>query len=152
MVFFPHAPGSCPWLSKKCKAEGLENSFVKSGESLATKYPQGCIYVLPLGEFPEESSLDFDSLVEYAKLFFCYNVKKLPTAKLEFDGENVYWIQQEDDDGSTKVIRKEELSSRCLLFCTLITQKHEKSWEIQCFKSTRTSQWVVVTDKVIIDL
>ena len=60
----------------------------------------------------EEFNLNLDSLVEYAKLFFCYNVKKLPTAKLEFDGENVYWIQEEYDDGSTKVIRKEKLSSR----------------------------------------
>ena len=90
---------------------------MKNGESLSTKYPQGCIYILPLGEFPTESSPDFDSLVEYAKVFFCYNVKKLPTAKLSFDEENVYWIQEEQDDHcSTKVIRKEELSSRYVLF------------------------------------
>ena len=67
--------------------KGLKNSFVKSGESLATKYPQGCIYVLPLGEFPEESSLDFDSLMEYAKLFFCYNVKKLQQLNLSLMGK-----------------------------------------------------------------
>ena len=89
---------------------------MKSGESISTKYPEGCIYVLPLGEFPKDSSPDFDSLVEYAKVFFCYNVKKLPTAKIDFDGENVYWIQEEQDDHcSTKVNRKEELSSRYAL-------------------------------------
>ena len=114
--------------------KGLQNSFVKNGESLSTKYPQGCIYVLPLGEFPEESSLDFDSLVEYAKLFFCYNVKKLPTAKLEFDRENVYWIQEEDEDSSIKVIRKEELSSRYFL------SESEKKWENQLSKFTQTGQ------------
>ena len=122
---------------------------MKSGESLATKYPQGCIYVLPFGEFPEESSLDFESLVEYAKLFFCYNVKKLPTAKLEFDGENVYWIQEEDDDGSTKVIRKEELSSRCLLFFVHSLIRNRK--KVGKSNVLNLRQWVVVTDKVIID-
>lgn len=93
--------------------KGLEDTFVKGGTNLTTKYPKGCIYVLPLGDFPPESSPDFDALVEYAKLFFCYNVKKLPTAKLEFHNEDVYWIQEEIQlDGSIQMVRKEHLSSR----------------------------------------
>ena len=67
---------------------------------------------LTLGDFSGESSPDFDLLVEYAQLFFCYEVKKLRTAKLQFDDGNVYWIQEgTNQDGSSNVIRKEHLSS-----------------------------------------
>ena len=85
--------------------------FRPEGTTLTEKYPNGAIYVLPLGSFDQEASPDFDALVEYAELFFCVPVKKLPTLDLKFEKQDIFIVEEEPENGS-KHVRSERLKSR----------------------------------------
>ena len=51
---------------------------------MSEKYPDGCVYLLPLGKFDEgECRLNFDSLVEYAEIFLGLKVVTLPSVELK---------------------------------------------------------------------
>ena len=70
-----------PWLSTR-KRKGIKQKFVPSEKTLQTRYPEGAIYLLPLGEFNNESSPDFQNLVQYTQIFFNMPVKALPKMEL----------------------------------------------------------------------
>jgi len=74
---------TCPWLSTR-KRRGMKQEFVASGKTLPQRYPQGAIYLLPLGEFNNDSSPDFQNLVEYSQIFFGIPVRTLPKAEIIF--------------------------------------------------------------------
>ncbi len=73
------------------------------------KYPNGTIYVLPLGDFDEASSPSFEELVRYASIFLGCNVQKLAPVKLMIEDDEVYW---KDQSTASEPGRKEHLSSR----------------------------------------
>ena len=104
----------CPWLSGR-KVKYVKHTFNPIGSNLAEKYPNGVIYILQLGEFDRRAP-HFDALIEYAQLFYCLRVKKLPKVKLETKGEKLYWIHEEElDDGSIATIE------------TLVRSRHDAS-------------------------
>ena len=100
-----------PWLSRR-KLSYMKQDFNSSGATLPEKYPDGKIYILPLGDFDSDASPQFDVLIEYAELFFCLPVKKLPSVKLEETGRDTFWIDDNKDDTDCRV-EKLRLSSRC---------------------------------------
>ena len=101
-----------PWLSRR-KLPCMKQDFNSSGTTLPEKYPEGKIYILPLGKFDSEASPQFDALIEYAQLFFRLPVKKLPAIKLEETERDTFWIDEnKDDDGTDSHTEKLRLSSR----------------------------------------
>ncbi len=98
-----------PWLSNR-KITGWKNTFQAKGRSLSEKYPDGKIYILPLGLFDSDSSPKFDALIDYARSFFCLRVERLPTIELEHTGKDTYWM--DDRTGENCSERKLRLGSR----------------------------------------
>ncbi len=90
-----------PWLFKR-KLSCLKQVFNPAGTNLREKYPEGKIYVLPLGEFDSDCSPQLDALVEYARLFFCLPVEQLPAVKLEHTDSNTHWVTEDQgaDNGN----------------------------------------------------
>ena len=99
-----------PWLSRR-KLSYMEQAFNSGGTNLPEKYPDGKIYILPLGDFDSNASPQFDALIEYAKLFFCLPVSKLPGVKLNHTEHDTFWVLEDDSD-TTGSARKLRLSSR----------------------------------------
>jgi hypothetical protein len=91
-----------PWISTQ-KRKTTKQTFISRGHTLPEKYPDGKIYILPLGEFTCGSSPNFDILIEYAKAFFCLPVEVLPSVPLESDGgstsRSIYWVDERKQTG-----------------------------------------------------
>eukprot|EP00117_Sycon_ciliatum_P041246 scpid58432/ scgid4141/ Archaemetzincin-2; Archeobacterial metalloproteinase-like protein 2 len=82
----------CPWLSSR-RLKYMKQTFNKSGSNLVEKYPDGKIYLLPLGSFGDEMpSEQFDKLAEYTRAFFgSVPVVQLPEVGLDMNKSTVYW-------------------------------------------------------------
>lgn len=113
--------GECPWLSKR-KVKYCKMSFRPDENTLPGKYPDGKIYILPLGEF-DDASPDFGHLADYAARFFELPVKILPGVELRVDRaqEKVFWVEPQDlghaDGEGPKRRRGRRRSNRTLLHC-----------------------------------
>lgn len=59
----------CPWLSSR-RRKTMKQPFVSSGKNIREKYPEGKIYLLPLGSFSKEGSCSFDQLADYTRRFY----------------------------------------------------------------------------------
>lgn len=87
--------GECPWLSKK-KVKYCRMAFRPGEDTLAKKYPDGKIYLLPLGGFHEAiHAPEFSHLADYAASFFELQVEVLPAVELRVDRvqEKVFWVE-----------------------------------------------------------
>lgn len=74
----------CPWTSPR-KWKQLRQSFNPHGQTIADRYPEGSIYLLPLGEFDTTSSSHqprFSALVEYVSIFYGLSVKVMTGVQL----------------------------------------------------------------------
>ena len=83
-----------PWLSGK-KVKYMKS--MSEGDNLPTKYPNGAIYILPVGPFDKSGvKPNFGALVEYTQIFFGLPVKTLPQVKLELDlhKSQTYWVDE----------------------------------------------------------
>ena len=89
----------CPWLSVK-KWRNLKQKFVPLGRNLPEKYPDGKIYILPLGEFQAKNSPDIGDLVQYASIFLSLPVEQLPAVKIEKRDGKLFWMKK-DSSGKT---------------------------------------------------
>lgn len=113
--------GECPWLSRR-KVKYCRMTFKPAGDTLAKKYPEGKIYLLPLGEFEEVAHApDFSHLADYATIFFAQQVEVLPAVELRVDRtqEKVFWIEPSESrsqlKSSDEVGPKRRRSSRTLM-------------------------------------
>ncbi|KAI6654588.1 Archaemetzincin-2-like isoform X1 [Oopsacas minuta] len=77
----------CPWFSTR-RQPYLKQTFEPTGATILAKYPQGKIYLVPLGNFPVGKSPDISSLMEFTNHFFCCPVKVMSTLHLEFTKNN----------------------------------------------------------------
>ena len=69
-------------------------TFNPNGKNLPEKYPQGKIYLQPLGEFDGKTTPNFADLVEYSQAFYSLPVEMLsPVSFSEEDGE-VFWVEE----------------------------------------------------------
>ena len=103
----------CPWLSKR-RLKYMRQKFESSGLYLRDKYPEGVIYIMPLGDFHDTTAPSFSALLEYANAFFGVPVKEMPGVALEIEGDEVYWVVEpsNDEDDSLKGRRKRKRRQR----------------------------------------
>lgn len=98
----------CPWISKR-KRKYMHQKFNPHGKTLLEKYPEGKIYLLPVGEFTEENCAKFSDLAEFAEAYLGVPVCQLPGIRLENEGGQVYWYEQPGQEPvSTKSGRKSQ--------------------------------------------
>ena len=79
---------TCPWLSKR-KRKSVKQEFVATGKTIMEKYPEGMIYLLPLGEF-NKTSIKFELLSQYASIFFKLPVTTMPKVSLTRAGKDEF--------------------------------------------------------------
>lgn len=72
---------TCPWLSGR-KIKYAKQRFVPTGINVTEKYPDGLIYIQPLGDFGSVSSPSIEDLSRYAESFFSLPVAVLPSVNL----------------------------------------------------------------------
>ncbi len=108
----------CPWLSQR-KRKSATMAFNPRGADLPGKYPEGKIYLLPLGGFDGKTTPKFSDLAEYTRLFYCLPVEILPPLELRFDQGSVYCAESADfiqkkakDTTSRKSSRPYKLDAR----------------------------------------
>ena len=94
----------CPWFSKRRKPH-LKQVFEPTGDTVLSKYPEGKIYLVPLGNFPPGKSPDIASLVEFTNQFFCCPVKVMETLQLEITDRRDVLLLRSDS-------KRTQLSSR----------------------------------------
>ncbi|XP_032234651.1 uncharacterized protein LOC5509827 isoform X2 [Nematostella vectensis] len=106
---------TCPWLSTK-KKHLIKEDFHPEGNCIKDRYPEGKIYILPLGDF-DRMSPDIHVLARYAQLFYDLPVVVLPKVDLKIPEEKdgpVMWCESasEPSDGEDKPRSKRRKSSR----------------------------------------
>ncbi|KAK2143447.1 hypothetical protein LSH36_839g02006 [Paralvinella palmiformis] len=95
---------NCPWLSTR-KWRKVNMKFVPSGETIHEKYPDGKIYIIPVGDLTTGLNnnlciLDVDDIIEYCQIFLGLPVVTLPAVSLVRNNGKVLWL--EDKVGSRK--------------------------------------------------
>ena len=76
---------TCPWISGR-KVKYIKQTFIPEGKNLKERYPDGKIYIQPLGDFGQNSSVctpSIDDLAEYTERFYALPVVVLPVVKIK---------------------------------------------------------------------
>ena len=114
-----------PWLSSR-KRRYTHQKFVSSGTNLPSKYPEGVIYLLPMGDFRKcKIHPEFDDLAAYTRTYIGLPVEILPQVDLEFDvkARTVYWtgcskdfncsqLDEESDEMKKNYSKRTRLNAR----------------------------------------
>ena len=104
-----------PWLAGR-KVKSCQMTFKKSGNTLSERYPDGKIYIMPLGGGWDENSHapKFANLADYASRFFELPVEILPTVDLEVDRDRqeVYWLDAPEVEGHQQAVTGRRRSKR----------------------------------------
>lgn len=74
----------CPWLSTR-KRKSVKQKFVSKGKNILEKYPDGKIYIVPVGEFDSYHYFYFDELAKFAELYLGIPVCTLPGIDIEIN-------------------------------------------------------------------
>ncbi|XP_052791442.1 archaemetzincin-2-like [Mya arenaria] len=106
----------CPWFSTR-KRKYMSQEFLPSGLTIKEKYPEGKIYIVPVGDFDEDSLVLLDKMLKYTELFLGLPVVSLSKIKLEVNSGQVFWMEQPDNTQtsnrrSSNRSKKHQLSSR----------------------------------------
>ena len=76
---------TCPWISGR-KVKYTKQTFTPEGKNIKERYPDGKIYILPIGDF-DQSVSDWQpsiaDLTDYTERFYSLPVVVLPSVKLE---------------------------------------------------------------------
>ncbi|XP_060063750.1 uncharacterized protein LOC132544200 [Ylistrum balloti] len=105
-----------PWLSKR-KLKYMPQLFVHNGRTILEKYPNGKIYLLPLGDFTGENCVKFKYLIEFSQIYLGIPVVELPGIALEEENHKIFWTENPEDrpiygKRSSARKRKFEINSR----------------------------------------
>ena len=95
----------------------MSQTFTSSGKTLKQKYPNGKVYIVPVGDFDHKGTQFYSSLLEYTSKFLCLPVVSLPEVKIEIDEGKVFWIDEPEDKPvsgrrTSKRTKKCQLTSR----------------------------------------
>lgn len=107
----------CPWLSRR-KRKYMNQTFFSGGKTILEKYPNGKIYLLPLGDFSGKHCVNFQDLQKYAEIYLGIPVVALPGIKLEIKERKVVWVEEPENNSvaggsrSSTRTRKHTLNSR----------------------------------------
>ncbi|KAH3836269.1 archaemetzincin-2-like [Dreissena polymorpha] len=103
----------CPWLSTR-KRKYMSNTFISGGRTMRDKYPGGKIYVVPVGDFSDNSL--FHNLLKYTEDFLGLPVLPLAKIEIELEGDAVFWVEEPLAGSSGRRIserkKRHQLSSR----------------------------------------
>ncbi|XP_033749960.1 archaemetzincin-2-like [Pecten maximus] len=106
----------CPWLSTR-KLKYMQQQFVKNGKTILEKYPNGKIYLLPLGDFTGENCVKFKTLIDFAQMYLGIPVAALPGIALQEENHKIFWTENPEDrqaygERASARKRKFEINSR----------------------------------------
>ncbi|KAL4227866.1 metallopeptidase [Mactra antiquata] len=106
----------CPWLSSR-KRKYMSQDFVSSGKSIKDKYPNGKVYILPVGQFSAEDKKFFPSLIEYIQIYLGLPVGVLNEVKLDIEDGKVFWVEEpevkvQSKQRRSKRVKRHQLTSR----------------------------------------
>ncbi|XP_022808636.1 uncharacterized protein LOC111345618 isoform X2 [Stylophora pistillata] len=94
---FKNFTRTCRWISCR-KVKYTRQKFVSDGKNLKQRYPDGKIYLQPLGDFDQlcwdSSYPSIDDLADYTERFYSLPVVVLPAVKLKLPtkkGDLAYW-------------------------------------------------------------
>ncbi len=119
----------CPWLSRR-KLKYIRHSFNSDGKTLQEKYPEGKIYLLPLGDFDGETTPRFTDLAEYSRLFFDVPVEILPRAELSISSDTVIGEDSQDSKDLVRNLKATRGSSRTTRY-RIASRFHSKTGRYQ---------------------
>lgn len=91
----------CPWLSTR-KRKYMSQEFTSSGRTIKDKYPEGKIYIVPVGDMEKGHSDLYSSLIEYTEIFLGLPVVSLPQIKLEIQKGKVFWLEEPAEQQSSR--------------------------------------------------
>lgn len=102
-----------PWLSSR-KVKYCQMTFRPDGKTLLERYPEGKIYLLPLGDEGDNEAPDFAHLADYTSRFFELPVEVLPAVELSVNihKQEVLWVESttppdpQEGRGTTSTRRK----------------------------------------------
>lgn len=97
----------CPWLSSR-KRKYMTQTFLPSGKTIQEKYPDGKIYIVPVGNCEHEDPGLYQHLIEYTTIFLQLPVVLLPGIKLNIEEGKVSWVEEVD----IKAVGKQRTSQR----------------------------------------
>ena len=82
---FKNFSRNCPWISGR-KVKYTKQTFTPEGKNIKERYPDGKIYILPIGDFDQNVSdcnPCIDDLTDYTERFYSLPVVVLPAVKLK---------------------------------------------------------------------
>lgn len=91
----------CPWLSSR-KRKYMSQEFSPSGQTIKEKYPDGKVYIVPVGDFDESDTKFFSYLKEYTSVFLGLPVESLPEINLQIEDGKVFWIDEPKNKTNSK--------------------------------------------------
>ena len=118
----------CPWLSSR-KRKYMSQNFLPSGQTIKQKYPNGKVYIVPVGDFDHEGSEFYSSLLEYTSKFLCLPVVSLPEVKIEVKEGKVFWV--DEPDSSDSVHNTNRRTSKRTKKCQLTSRFNRETKQLQ---------------------
>lgn len=92
---------TCSWLSPS-PVNGINQKFVPTGTNLGDKYPDGKIYLLPIGKFSGKGFNHFNELARFAEIYLGIPVVILNGIDIDvnFTDKKVYWTNSVSESSS----------------------------------------------------
>lgn len=96
----------CPWLSTR-KRKGSKQNFIPNGKNILERYPNGKIYIAPVGKIDGEISY-FGELAKFAEIYLGIPVCILPQIEVNviIKDKKIYWTEDPGKDGQYGASRR----------------------------------------------
>ena len=109
-----------PWFSSR-KRKFVKQTFAGKGKNIKEKFPDGKVYLLPLGDFNNDISPSFDWLMQYASIFFDIPFVTLPAVELVRQDSHIKWVGQTPSTMNSSSPKRRKLSrpKQCQLRCRI---------------------------------
>lgn len=93
----------CPWISSR-KRKSLKQRFVPEGTNILEKYPDGKIYIVPVGKFDGHHYFYFDELAKFAEIYLGVPVSTLPAVDLDVKSKDrkALWVEHPSEASQLK--------------------------------------------------
>ena len=113
---------TCPWISGR-KVKYTKQTFTPEGKNIKERYPEGKIYILPIGDFDHSGSdcnPSIDDLKDYTERFYSLPVVVLPAVKLKLPSKK----GTENLDRTTQTYNLRQIITHLFFRQTFFYKKH----------------------------